>query len=83
MTVSSSTRNVLWFTVAMAVALICYAVARNQLWNDGISCHTVERYHDLEAEIFLLNRKLRECKNHQNPGSDSSYNKSLFDCETL
>lgn len=79
----SSTRNMLWFTVAMAVALICYAVARNQLWNNASSCHTVEKHRDLEGEIFLLNRKLRECKGQQGLDSDSSYSKKLFECETV
>lgn len=43
----SSNRSILWFCVAMSVALLLYAVARNQLWVANTECPTLEAAYDL------------------------------------
>lgn len=58
----NSMKNVLWFTVAMTVALIVYSFARNQFWAANQTCETISKLNDLEGEAYLLNRKINACR---------------------
>jgi hypothetical protein len=73
MKAQSSTKTLLWFSFAMAIALIVYAIARNQLWIRGSSCVSTEKYYDLDGQAFLLDRKIRECKLNFGTGSAGNF----------
>jgi hypothetical protein len=59
---TNSMRSVLWFTIAMTVALIVYSFARNHYWTTSQTCPTLSRINDLEGEAYLLNRKINACR---------------------
>lgn len=79
-------RNILWFTIAMAVALITYAIARNQLWTTHANCESDTKFKDLDGEAYLLNRQINACRQEfgaKNDRTSSDWNSRLLECERL
>lgn len=58
----SSTKSVVWFCIAMAVALVVYSIARQQIWIANRDCQTIDKTLSLEGEAFILNKKINQCK---------------------